>query len=111
VHSGEPGFNQESRFRVVVVNQTIHKLYEVFCFIHLLKTKITTLIYIFRVVLNLADNLTELLETPLHTSDEYKCKDGKGVYVVRENGKSLYGRKAAGPRAMHAPKAIRPKKI
>jgi hypothetical protein len=35
----------------------------------------------------------------------------RGVYVVRENGKSLYGRKAAGPRAMHAPKAIRPKKI
>jgi hypothetical protein len=35
----------------------------------------------------------------------------KGVYVVRENGKSLYGRKAAGPIAMHAPKAIRPKKI
>ena len=35
----------------------------------------------------------------------------RGVYVVRENGKSLYGRKAAGPRAMHAPNAIRPKKI
>jgi hypothetical protein len=35
----------------------------------------------------------------------------RGVYVVRENDKSLYGRKAAGPRAMHAPKAIRPKKI
>jgi hypothetical protein len=35
----------------------------------------------------------------------------KGVYVVRENGKTLYGRKAAGPRAVQAPKAIRPKKI
>ena len=35
----------------------------------------------------------------------------RGVYVVRENGKSLYGRKAAGPNAVHAPKAIRPKKI
>ena len=35
----------------------------------------------------------------------------RGVYVVRENGKSLYGRKAAGPRAMHAPKAIRPKRM
>jgi len=35
----------------------------------------------------------------------------RGVYVVRENGKSLYGRKAAGPSAVHAPKAIRPKKI
>jgi len=35
----------------------------------------------------------------------------RGVYVVRENGKSLYGRKAAGPSAMHAPKAIRPKKM
>jgi hypothetical protein len=35
----------------------------------------------------------------------------RGVYVVRENGKSLYGRKAAGPSAVHAPKAIRPKKM
>jgi hypothetical protein len=35
----------------------------------------------------------------------------RGVYVVRENGKSLYGRKASGPNAAHAPKAIRPKKI
>jgi len=34
----------------------------------------------------------------------------KGVYVVRENGKSLYGRKAAGPNAFNAPKAIRPRK-
>lgn len=31
----------------------------------------------------------------------------KGVYVVRENGKSLYGRKAT---AFNAPKAIRPRK-
>jgi len=35
----------------------------------------------------------------------------RGVYVVRENGKSLYSRKAAGPRAVNAPKAIRPKKM
>jgi hypothetical protein len=34
----------------------------------------------------------------------------RGTYVVRENGKSLYGRKAAGPSASRAPKAIRPKK-
>ena len=34
----------------------------------------------------------------------------RGVYVVRENGKSLYGRKAAGPNAHRAPKAIRPSK-
>jgi hypothetical protein len=33
----------------------------------------------------------------------------RGVYVVRENGKSLYGRKAAGPNAHLAPKAIRPR--
>jgi hypothetical protein len=32
----------------------------------------------------------------------------KGVYVIRQNGKSLYGRKATSP---SAPKAIRPKKI
>jgi hypothetical protein len=30
----------------------------------------------------------------------------KGVYVIRQNGKSLYGRKATSP---SAPKAIRPK--
>lgn len=35
----------------------------------------------------------------------------RGVYVVRENGKSLYGRKAAGPGAANAPKAIRPKRM
>jgi hypothetical protein len=35
----------------------------------------------------------------------------RGTYVVRENGKSIYGRKAAGPSASRAPKAIRPKKI
>ena len=35
----------------------------------------------------------------------------RGTYVVRENGKSLYGRKAAGQSASHAPKAIRPKKV
>jgi hypothetical protein len=35
----------------------------------------------------------------------------RGVYVVRENGKTLYGRKAAGPSAVRAPKAIRPKKV
>ena len=35
----------------------------------------------------------------------------KGVYVVRENGKSLYGRKAAGKNASRAPKAIRPKNV
>lgn len=34
----------------------------------------------------------------------------RGSYVVRENGKSLYGRKAAGPNATKAPKAIRPRK-
>jgi hypothetical protein len=34
----------------------------------------------------------------------------KGKYVVRHNGKSLYGLKAAGPNAMTAPKAIRPKR-
>jgi hypothetical protein len=32
----------------------------------------------------------------------------KGVYVIRQNGKSLYGRKATSP---SAPKAIRLKKI
>jgi hypothetical protein len=32
----------------------------------------------------------------------------KGVYVIRQNGKSLYGRRAA---SMTAPKAIRPKKV
>lgn len=32
----------------------------------------------------------------------------KGKYVVRQNGKSLYGRKATDPRA---PLAIRPKRI
>lgn len=32
----------------------------------------------------------------------------KGVYVIRQNGKSLYGRKATSP---SAPKAIRTKKI
>lgn len=31
----------------------------------------------------------------------------KGVYVIRQNGKSLYGRKAT---SASAPKAIRPKK-
>ena len=31
----------------------------------------------------------------------------RGSYVVRENGKSLYGRKAT---ALNAPKAIRPRK-
>jgi hypothetical protein len=35
----------------------------------------------------------------------------RGVYVVRENGKTLYGRKAAGSSAARAPKAIRPKKM
>jgi hypothetical protein len=35
----------------------------------------------------------------------------RGVYVVCENGKTLYGRKAAGPSAVRAPKAIRPKKV
>jgi hypothetical protein len=34
----------------------------------------------------------------------------KGKYVVRHNGKSLYGLKAAGPNAMTAPRAIRPKR-
>lgn len=34
----------------------------------------------------------------------------KGKYVVRQNGKSLYGLKAAGPNAATAPKAIRPKR-
>jgi hypothetical protein len=32
----------------------------------------------------------------------------KGKYVVRQNGKSIYGLKATDPRA---PKAIRPKRI
>ena len=34
-----------------------------------------------------------------------------GKYVLRQNGKSLYGRKAAGDHAASAPPSIRPKRI
>lgn len=59
----------------------------------------------------------QLAGVPKRMPTKYHNKKGrqffltlKGKYVVRHNGKSLYGLKAAGPNAMTAPKAIRPKR-
>jgi hypothetical protein len=61
--------------------------------------------------------LVKMAGVPKRMPTKYYNKKGrqffltlKGKYVVRHNGKSLYGLKAAGPDAMTAPKAIRPKR-
>jgi len=61
--------------------------------------------------------LMKMVGVPKRMPTKYHNKKGrqffltlKGKYVVRHNGKSLYGLKAAGPNAMTAPKAIRPKR-
>jgi hypothetical protein len=61
--------------------------------------------------------MMKLVGVPSRMPTKYYNKKGrqffltlKGKYVVRQNGKSLYGLKAAGPNAATAPKAIRPKR-